>query len=112
VIDQAPSLVDPTLPLESEAKVVDPTPSSVNPTLPLESEPKLIDMSTSSVDLIHQVVDSISPSINPTPPLKSDDVAQVFIITADSSRQGSTSPIPLTPPSTNQMISIDWNPLK
>jgi hypothetical protein len=71
----------------------------------------VIDLSTSPVDLVHQVVDSISPSVDPTPPLKSEDVSQVFLVTTDSSEQGSTSPVPTTPPSSNGMISIDWNHL-
>jgi hypothetical protein len=100
-------------------ELVNPVPSSVNLVDQLVNlvpssinlVDQVIDLSTSPVDLVHQVVDLISPSVDPTPPLKSEDVAQVFLVTVDSSRQGGTSPIPMTPPSSNGMISIDWNHL-
>jgi hypothetical protein len=77
--------------------VVDLVPSSIDPTSPLKSETK--------------VVDSVPPLIDPTPHSKSEDVAQVYLINIDSPRQGGTPPIPMAPPSSNQMISIDWNHL-
>jgi hypothetical protein len=55
VVDLFSSLVDPTLLLESDTKVVDPFPL-VDPILPLENET--------------QVVDPVSPSIDPIPPLR------------------------------------------
>jgi hypothetical protein len=92
-------------------KVVNLILSSVDPTLPSKSETQMIKSSTSSVDSVHQVVDSISPSVNPPPPLKSEDVAQVFLVTTDSSGQGGIPPIPTTP-SPNNVITIDWNSLR
>jgi hypothetical protein len=76
--------------------VIDLIPSSVDPTLPLKSET--------------QVVDPVPRSIDPTPPSKSEDVAQVFLVTTDSSRQGGIPPFPMTPPPSN-VITIDWNAL-
>jgi hypothetical protein len=92
-------------------KVVNLILSSVDPTLPSKSETQMIGLSTSLVDSSHQVVDSISPSVNPPPPLKSEDVAQVFLVTTDSSGQGGIPPVPTTP-SPNNVITIDWNSLR
>jgi len=100
-------------------ELVNPIPSSINPldqlVNPVPFSVNLVDQviapSTSPVDPVHQVVDSISPSVDPTPPLKSEDGTQVFLITTDSSKQGGTSSVPMTPPSSNGMISIDWNHL-
>jgi hypothetical protein len=66
VVDSIPSLVNSTLPLESETQAVDPFPP-VDPILPLENET--------------QVVDLISPSVDPTLPLESKlDIAHVFLV--------------------------------
>jgi hypothetical protein len=89
-------VVDPTPPLKS-SKVVDLVPPSVDPTPPLKSATKVVDLVPSSVD--------------PTPHSKSEDVSQVYLVNTDSPRQGGTLPIPMAPPSSNQMISINWNHL-
>jgi hypothetical protein len=57
------------------------------------------------------VVDLVPSSVDPTPHSKSEDVTQVYLINTDSPRQGGTLPIPMAPPSSNQMISINWNHL-
>jgi hypothetical protein len=36
---------------------------------------------------------------------------KVYLVDTDSPGQGGTPPIPMAPPSRNQMISIDWNHL-
>jgi hypothetical protein len=56
------------------------------------------------------VVDPVPRSIDPTPPSKSKYIAQVFLVTMDSSRQGGIPPFPMTPPTSNT-ITIDWNAL-
>jgi hypothetical protein len=66
VVDPIPSLVNPTLPLESETQAVNSFPP-VDPILPLENET--------------QVVGLISPSIDPSLPLESKpDTTQVFLV--------------------------------
>jgi hypothetical protein len=84
--------------LKSATKVVDLVLPSVDPTPPLKSATKLFDLVPSSVD--------------PTPHSKIEDVIQVYLVNIDSSEQGGTLPIPMAPPSCNQMISINWNHLK
>jgi hypothetical protein len=96
VVDPVLSSIDPTPPMKS-AKVVDPVPPSIDPTLPLKSESK--------------VVDPVPSLVDPTPHSKSEDFSQVYLINIDSLRQGGTPPIPMAPPSSNQMIYIDWNHL-
>jgi hypothetical protein len=88
------SSINPTPPLKS-VKVVDLVPQSVNPTPPLKSATK--------------VVDSVLPLVDPTPHSKSEDVTQVYLVNIDSLKQGVTLSIPMEPPSSNHMISIEWN---
>jgi hypothetical protein len=97
VFVQVPSPIDPTPPLKSATHVVDLVPSPVNSTPPLKSVTKVVNLVLSPVD--------------PTPHSKSEDVAQVYLVKIDSPRQGGTSPVPMAPPSSNQMISINWNNL-
>jgi hypothetical protein len=75
VVDLFSSLVDPTLPLESDTKAVDPFPP-VHPILPLENETQVVDPVSPSFDPIPplrnvKVTDLVPSSINPTLPLKS-----------------------------------------
>jgi len=53
-------------------KVVDMIQSLVNPTLPLDSEVQVVDPVPSSVDLVDQVVDHVPSLVDPTFPLKSE----------------------------------------
>jgi hypothetical protein len=116
VVDPVPSSINPTLHLKSETQVTDPVPSSIIPTLHLKSA-KVVDPVPSSIDptpplkSATKVVDLVPSSVDPTPHSKSEDVAQVYLINTDSPRQGGTPPIPMAPPSSNQMISINWNHL-
>jgi hypothetical protein len=90
VVNLFSSSLDPTLPLESDTKVVDtipplrnvkvtdPTPSSVSPTLPLKSA-KVVDPVFPSVYPIPplrnvEVTDPVPSSVSPTLPLKSAQV--------------------------------------
>ena len=74
------SLVDPTLPSESDLyQVIEPMQSSINPTLPSESD-------------FHEAVESIPVSINPTLPLESEVFAShIFFTTSlELTEQGGT----------------------
>jgi hypothetical protein len=87
LVNMVPSLVNLV------DQVANPVPSSINSVdqvfnlVPssVNIVDQVIDPSTSSVDPVHQVIDSISPLVDPTPLLKSEDVAQVFLVTTDSS---------------------------
>jgi hypothetical protein len=95
--------ISPNLPLVDE--LVNPVPSLVNPINQVVNLVlslinlinQVIDPSTSPINIVHQMVYLISPSIDPTPPLNIEYFTQVFLITMDSSRQGVTSPVPMTP---------------
>jgi hypothetical protein len=115
VVDLVLSLINPTPPLKS-SKVFSPVLSSIDPTPPLKRI-KLVDTVMLSTDPTPplksetKVVDLVLPPVNLTPRLKSEDVAQVYLVNIDSPRQGGTPPISMAPPSSNQLISIDWNHL-
>jgi hypothetical protein len=97
VVDPIPSFVNPTLPLESETKMVYPFPS-VDPILSLESET--------------QVVNLFSPSVNPTLPLESKyDNAHIFLIDTKSPVPRGIPPSPVGPPPSNETIHFDWGVL-
>jgi hypothetical protein len=97
MVDPISSLVNPTLPLESEAQAVDSFPP-VDPILPLENET--------------QVVDLISPSVDPTLPLESKpDTAHVFLVDSEYVVSGSIPPSPVGPPLSNEAIHFDWDVL-
>jgi hypothetical protein len=97
VVDLIPSLVNPTLPLESETQEVDLFPP-VDPILPLENET--------------QVVDLISSSVDPTLPLESKpDTAHVFLVDKDSPVPRGIPPSPVGPPPSNEAIRFDWGVL-
>jgi hypothetical protein len=117
VVDLIPSLINPTLPLESETQVVDLIPSSVDPTLPLESETQVVDLFP-PVDPIlpleneTQVVDLMSLSVDPTLPLESKpDTVHVFLFDTDSTMLGGIPPSPMEPPPSNEAIRFDWGVL-
>jgi hypothetical protein len=116
VIDAVMSLISPTLHLKS-SKVVYQVMSSIDPTPPLKSATKVVDPISSLIDptptlkSATKVIDLILSSVNPTPHSKIEHVAQVYLINIDSPKQGGTPPIPMEPPSSNQMISINWNHL-
>ena len=97
VVDSIPSLVNPTLQLESETQAVDSFPL-VDPNFPLGNET--------------QVVDLISPSIDPTLPLESKpDTAHVFLIDTDSAMSRGIPPSLAEPPPSNEAIHFDWGVL-
>jgi hypothetical protein len=97
VVDLIPSLVNPTLPLESENQAVAPFPP-INPILPLENET--------------QVVDLISSSVDPTLLLESKpDTAHVFLVDTDSAMSRGIPPSPMDPPPSNEAIRFDWDVL-
>jgi hypothetical protein len=77
--------------------VVDLVPPSIDPTSPLKSATKVAVL--------------VPPPIDPTPHSKSGDVTHVYLINIDFPRNWGTPPIPISPPSRNQMIFIDWNHL-
>jgi hypothetical protein len=83
--------------VETLTKVVDPVLSLINPTPPLKSETKVVDLVLSSVD--------------PTSHSKIGDFSQVYLINTDSPGKGDTLPNLMAPPSSNHMISINWNHL-
>jgi hypothetical protein len=90
VVYLIPSLVDPTLPLESVTQVVDPF-TPVDPILPLENET--------------QVVDLISPSVDPTLPIESKlDTTHVFLIDTESPMPRVIPPSPIGPSPSNEAI--------
>jgi hypothetical protein len=95
--DPIPSLVNPTLPLESETQVIDPFPT-VDPILPLENET--------------QVVDLMSLSVDPTLPLESKpDVAHIFLVDTKSTVSGGIPPSPTKFPPSNKTIFFNWDVL-
>jgi hypothetical protein len=117
VVDLIPSLVNPTLPSESETKAVDPIPSSVDPTLPLESVTQVVNLCP-PVDPIlplenaTQVVNPILSSVDPTLPLESKpDTTHVFLIDTESPMPGDILPYPVEPPPSNEAIHFDWGVL-
>jgi hypothetical protein len=116
VVDLVPSSINPTLHMKSETQVSDPVLSSVSPTLHLKSF-KVVDPFLPSVDPTSplksatKVVNLVLSSVDPTPHSKSEYVAQVYLVNIDSPRQWGTPPIPMAPPSSNQIIYIDWNHL-
>jgi hypothetical protein len=135
VVDLFSSLVDPTLPLESDTKMVDPFPP-VNPILPLENETQVVDRVLSSVDptpplTSDKVVDPVPSSVSPTLPLKSacmvdsipssvdptlpleskPDIAHVFLVDTDSTMLGGIPHSPVKPPPSNESILFDWGVL-
>jgi len=57
------------------------------------------------------VVDLVRPPVDPTPHSKTEDVAPTYLVNTNSPAQGGTLPISMEPPSSNQMISINWNHL-
>jgi hypothetical protein len=117
LVDPIPSSVNHTLHLKGDPKVVYLVSPLVIPTLHLKSEPKLVNSVPPSIDPTSplksetKVVNSVPPPIDPNPHSKSEDVTQVYLVNIDSPRQGGTTPILRAPPSSNQMISIDWNQL-
>ena len=66
MVDSVLTSVDPTLPLKSEVEVFDPIPSLVNPTLSLESEEKIV-CATLPLESEVKVVESMS-----SPPVTAD----------------------------------------
>jgi hypothetical protein len=116
LVDQVVNLVSSLV--EPLTQVGDLVPSSINPTLHLKSETLVIDSILSSIDLTPplksatKVVDLIPSSVDPTPHSKSEDVAQVYLVNIDLLGQGGTLPIPMAPPSSNHIISINWNHLR
>jgi hypothetical protein len=116
VVDPVTSSIRPTFHLKSETQVTSPVPSSISPTLHLKSA-KVVDPFFSSIDptpplkSATKVVNLVLSSVDPTPHSKSEDVAQVYLVNTDSPGQGGTLPIPMATPSSNQMISINWNHL-
>jgi hypothetical protein len=117
VFDPVPSSINPTIHLKSETQVIDLVSSSIIPTLHLKSA-KLIDLVLSSINPTPplksaiKVVDLVLSSVDPTPHSKSQDFVQVYFVNIDSPGQGGTPPVPIAPPSSNQMIFINWNHLK
>jgi hypothetical protein len=57
------------------------------------------------------VVDLVSSSVDPAPHSKTEDDTHVYLVNVDSPIQGGNQPIPIAPPSSNQIISINWNHL-
>jgi hypothetical protein len=95
LVDKAVNLVSSLV--EPLTKVVHLVPSSVHPTPLLKSATKVV---------------YLVPSLfNPTPHSKSEDVTQFYLVNIDSPGQGDTLPVSMAPPSSNQMISINWNTL-
>jgi hypothetical protein len=117
VVDPIPSLVDPTLPLESVNKVVDPIPSLVDPTLPLESETQAVDPFPTIDPILPlenetQVVDLISPSVDPTLSLESKpNTAHVFLVDTKSTMPVGIPPSLVKPPPSNEAILFNWGVL-
>jgi len=99
--------LSPNLP--STDGVIDLISSIVDPTLPLESETHITQVDDPLVD---QVVDSISHSVDATLPLESEfHTAQVLLVTSDSSMPGDISPVSTKPPPSTEVFSFDWNRL-
>jgi hypothetical protein len=97
VVDPIPSLINPTLSLESETQAVDLFPP-VDPVLPLENETQVVDLNSSSID--------------PTLPLESKpDTAHVFLVDTDSAMSGGIPPSSMEPPPSNEAIFFDWDVL-
>jgi hypothetical protein len=75
VVDPFPSLINPTLHLNSKTQVIDPVTSLIIPTPPLKSV-KLVDLVPSSINHTPplksvKMINPVLPSIDPTPPSKS-----------------------------------------
>jgi len=57
--------------------------------------------------LVDQVIKSIPSLVDPTLPLESElNIAQVLLVTLDSSTHGGTSPVSIEPPLSNEVISF------
>ena len=101
MIEPMSSLVNPTLPSESDFhEVVESVPLSINPTLPSESD-------------FHKAVESVPLSINPTLPLESEVYASHIFFTASSelTEQGGTEFALDQPPLSSRIASFDWDSL-
>ena len=75
MVDPVPSLFDPTLPLESEFKVVESMPSPPNPTLLSESVETEVFPSTKSSSCPSLLIES------------ENHLAKVFVVSSDCSMQ-------------------------
>ena len=139
MVNPSPSLVDPTLPLKGEVKVVDSVSSEVDPTLPSKSELQVVNLNSSMVDPILplksevKVVESISSPLDPT--LSSESVnievvaltksspcssltvenepkpAEVFMLRSDCSRQEEIFSVSTEPSPSSEVISFEWSNL-
>ena len=99
MVDPSPSLVDPTLPLESEAKVVESMSCPPNPTL-----------SSESVET--EVVPSTQSSSCPSLLIKSENhPAEVFVVSSDFSMQEEVLSLSTGPSPSSEVISFDWSNL-
>jgi hypothetical protein len=113
VVDTIPTLVNLTIPSESETKAVDPIPSSVDPTLPLESVIQVVDPFPPVDPIIPlenetQVVNLISSSVDPTLSLESKpDNSHVFLVDTESTMPGAIPPSPMEPPPSYEAILFD-----
>ena len=99
MVDPSPSLVDPTLPLESEFKVVESISSPPDPTLSSES------VKTGVVSLTKSSSCSSLPIENEPNP------AKVFMLHFDCSRQEEILSLLTKPSPSSEVISFDWSNL-
>jgi hypothetical protein len=92
LVDQVVHMVQSSV--ESADQVIGLISTLIDPTLPLESEVK--------------VVDPIPILVDPATPRKCENVAHVFLVSTNSFGIGSTSLIPTEPPSSDDVILLDW----
>jgi hypothetical protein len=117
VVHLLPSLINPTLPPESENQVVDPISSSVDLTLPFESQTQAVDSfppidPTLLPESETQVINLTSLSVDPTLLLESKpNTAHVFLVDTKSTVSGGIPPSPREPPPSNESIIFNWGVL-
>ena len=99
VVDSDLSMVDPTLPLESEVKVVESVSFPPDPSLSLES------VKTEVVSLTKYSSCSSLPVENELKPTK------FFVVNLDCSTQGEILSISIESSPINEVISFDWSNL-
>ena len=62
--------------------------------------------------LVEKMVDPVPPSVDRNFPIESEDHnAQVLLVSSDSTRQGGSSPIPMTHSPSSMVNSFDWSQL-
>ena len=118
MVNSVSSVVDPTLPLKGEVKVVDSVSSEVDPTLPSKSQFQVVNLDSSVIDPTLplkgevKVVESMSSPPDTSLPIESENhSAKVFVVSSDCSMQEEVLSLSTKPSLSSEVISFDWSNL-